>query len=57
MAEWLEKTDAFIEFNGFLPLEDRGRITRKEANRLAKERYERGVTHQSSIFTLPSCTP
>ena len=40
MAEWLEKTDAFIEFNGFQPLEDRGRITREEANRLAKERYD-----------------
>lgn len=29
MVEWLEKTDAFIEFNGYEPLEDRERITRK----------------------------
>ncbi|OFO36962.1 hydroxyacid dehydrogenase [Corynebacterium sp. HMSC075D04] len=40
MKDWLENTDSFIEFNGFEPLKDRGRISREEANRLAKERYE-----------------
>lgn len=40
MREWLEKTDAFIRFNGLEPLRDRGRIARKEADQLARERYE-----------------
>lgn len=39
MEDWLSQTDRFIEFNEYEPLKDRGRITRKEANRLAEERY------------------
>lgn len=40
MADWIEKTDSFIEFNEYEPLKDRGRITRKEVEKLAIERYE-----------------
>lgn len=39
MADWLEKTDRFIEFNEYEPLSDAGRISRREADRLVHERY------------------
>ncbi|EEI16316.1 RhuM family protein [Corynebacterium lipophiloflavum] len=39
MTDWIEQTNRFIEFNEYEPLTDRGRITRKEANRLAGARY------------------
>lgn len=40
MSDWLDKTDRFIEFNERQPLEGHGRITRKQANQLAVERYD-----------------
>ena len=39
MSDWLAKADQFIEFNDYEPLNDHGRIARKEANRLAEDRY------------------
>lgn len=40
MSDWLDKTDRFIEFNEREPLKGHGRITRKQANQLAVERYD-----------------
>lgn len=40
MNDWLTKADQFIEFNDYEPLTDHGRISRQQANELAKERYE-----------------
>lgn len=39
MSDWLAKADQFIEFNEYEPLNDHGRITRKDANKLAEDRY------------------
>lgn len=40
MSDWLTKADQFIEFNDYEPLNDHGRIARKDANQLAKDRYD-----------------
>lgn len=39
LADWMQKTDDFIAFNEYEPLQDRGRISMTEAKRLAGERY------------------
>ncbi len=39
MADWLEKTDQFIEFNDYEALNDAGRIRMNDARQLAGDRY------------------
>ena len=39
MSDWLTKADQFIEFNDYEPLNDHGRIARKDADKLAEDRY------------------
>lgn len=39
MSDWLSKADQFIEFNDYEPLNDHGRISRKDADKLAEDRY------------------
>ncbi|MEY8577249.1 RhuM family protein [Corynebacteriaceae bacterium 6-324] len=39
MQDWIEKTDAFIEFNEYEPLNDTGRISMTQAKNLVGERY------------------
>ena len=39
MSDWLTKADQFIEFNDYEPLNDHGRISRKDADKLAEDRY------------------
>lgn len=39
MSDWLSKADQFIEFNEYEPLNDHGRISRKDADKLAEDRY------------------
>lgn len=39
MSDWLSKADQFIEFNDYEPLNDHGRIARKDADKLAEDRY------------------
>lgn len=39
MSDWLSKADQFIEFNDYEPLNDHGRIARKDAYKLAEDRY------------------
>lgn len=40
MRDWITKADQFIAFNEYEPLTGRGRITRKQADALAHERYD-----------------
>lgn len=39
MSDWLSKADQFIEFNDYEPLNDHGRISREDADKLAEDRY------------------
>ena len=39
MQDWIDKTDAFIEFNEYEPLNDTGRISMNQAKELVGERY------------------
>lgn len=39
MSDWLSKADQFIEFNDYEPLNDHGRISRRDADKLAEDRY------------------
>lgn len=39
MSDWLTKADQFIEFNDYEPLNDHGRIARKDVDKLAEDRY------------------
>ena len=39
MSDWLTKADQFIEFNDYEPLNDHGHIARKDADKLAEDRY------------------
>lgn len=39
MQDWINKTDAFIEFNEYEPLNDNGRISMTQAKHLVGERY------------------
>jgi len=39
MSDWLTKADQFIEFNDYEPLNDHGRIARRDADKLAEDRY------------------
>lgn len=39
MQDWIDKTDAFIEFNEYEPLNDNGRISMTQAKHLVGERY------------------
>ena len=54
MSDWLDKADQFIEFNDYEPLNDHGRITRKDANKLAEDRYSlydtgrKGIEHREA---------
>lgn len=39
MQDWIDKTDAFIKFNEYEPLNDTGRISMTQAKNLVGERY------------------
>ncbi|MDG4812025.1 virulence RhuM family protein [Hydrogenovibrio sp. 3SP14C1] len=40
MQDWVEKLDAFLEFNGYNILQSAGKIQRKVADKLAEQHYE-----------------
>ena len=40
MADWLEKLNAFLQFNGRQVLEDAGTVSREVADALVRERYD-----------------
>ena len=39
MSDWKEKVDGFLNFNEYNVLQGKGKITRKQANEIAKKRY------------------
>ncbi len=39
MSDWKEKVDGFLNFNDYEILKDKGAISRKQANEIAKRRY------------------
>ena len=39
MSDWKEKVDGFLNFNDYEILKDKGAISRKQANEIAKKRY------------------
>jgi len=39
MQDWVEKLDAFLEFNGYEILQDMGKVKKSVADRLAIEHY------------------
>ncbi len=40
MKDWVEKLNAFLKFNEFDILRDKGKISREVANALAEKEYE-----------------
>jgi Virulence protein len=41
MMDWVEKLDAFLQFNGYELLHDAGRVRKAVADKLALEQYEK----------------
>jgi len=39
MSDWVEKLDAFLEFNGYEILQNPGKVKKEVADRLAIEHY------------------
>jgi hypothetical protein len=40
MRDWVEKLNAFLKFNEFDILQDKGKVSREVANALAEKEYE-----------------
>ena len=40
MSDWKDKVDGFLTFNEYDVLQDKGTISRKQANEIAQKRYE-----------------
>jgi len=50
MLDWLQKLDAFLQFNEYDILHDAGRVSHEVAKRLADEEYERFRVEQDRTF-------
>lgn len=50
MADWVEKLDAFLQFNGFEVLDNPGKVSAEVAKRLAEEQYEKYRVRQDEAF-------
>ncbi len=50
MAEWAEKLNAFLQFNGFEVLDNPGKVSAEIARRLAEEQYEQFRVMQDEAF-------
>jgi hypothetical protein len=50
MQDWVEKLDAFLQFNGYELLQDAGKIQRKVADKLAEQHYEIFRIEQDNNF-------
>lgn len=48
MKDWVERLDAFLEFNEHEILENAGKVSRKVADQLAKEQYD--IFHQQRLI-------
>jgi hypothetical protein len=50
MEDWIDKLDAFLEFNDYKILQDAGKISAKVAKKLAEEEYEKFRPIQDQAF-------
>lgn len=50
MADWVQKLDAFLQFNEYQILKDAGKISHKVAKKLAEEQYEKFRVIQDRTF-------
>lgn len=50
MQDWVQKLDAFLQFNEYEILHDAGRVSHEVAKRLAEEEYERFRVEQDRTF-------
>jgi hypothetical protein len=50
MADWVEKLDAFLQFNGFEVLDNPGKVSAEVAKRLAEQQYEAFRVKQDKAF-------
>jgi hypothetical protein len=50
MQDWVQKLDAFLQFNEYEILHDAGRVSHEVARRLAEEEYERFRVEQDRNF-------
>lgn len=50
MADWVEKTDAFLKFNEYEILNNAGKVSHKVAKKLAEEQYEKFRVIQDKTF-------
>lgn len=50
MSDWVEKLDAFLQFNEYKILKDAGKVSHEVAKKLAEEEYEKFRTVQDKNF-------
>lgn len=50
MADWIQKLDAFLQFNDYSTLKDAGSVSHEIAKKLAEEQYEQYRIDQDRLF-------
>lgn len=50
MADWVERLNAFLQFNGFEVLDNPGKVSAEVAKKLAEEQYEKFRVKQDMAF-------
>lgn len=50
MADWVQKLDAFLQFNEYEILQDLGKVSRAVAEKLAHQEYEKFRVAQDRNF-------
>lgn len=50
MQDWVEKLDAFLQFNEYQILKDAGKVSHEVAVKLAEEEYDKFRTIQDQNF-------
>lgn len=50
MADWVERLNAFLDFNGFEVLDNPGKVSAEVAKKLAEEQYEKFRVKQDDAF-------
>ena len=50
MADWVERLNAFLQFNGFEVLDNPGKVSAEVAKKLAEEQYEKFRVNQDEAF-------
>jgi hypothetical protein len=50
MADWVQKMDAFLQFNEYKILKDAGKVSHEVAKKLAEKEYERYRVIQDQSF-------